>query len=143
MWFFLLLCYSCYLFYRGTSISFLLLPSFAGFLLGFLIFLSIFCPFRQKELQAILKMTMREVMLQKKRQMMMRMHSLILVIFSRQVLLKAVVLICGHHLSPLMKSFILLNLRMMLTLLLNQLERTFLMLSVGRGCLSLLRRRKE
>ena len=60
-----------------------------------------------------LKMTMREMMLQRKKQMMMTMPFLILVIFCHPVLLKVMGLITEYHPSlQMMKDSMHLNQRM-------------------------------
>lgn len=90
-----------------------------------------------------LKMTMKELMLQRKKRMMMTILSLILGIFYHQVLLKVLGLIFGYPPSLLMmRIFMPLNLKMVLILTSYLLEKTTLMLRGGRNCLIQLKKRR-
>lgn len=99
--------------------------------------------FFQKEAQVSLRMIMKELMLQRKKQMMKRIPFLILVIFYHQVLSKAMRLTTGyHHFLQMMMAFMLLNLKMILIRPLSLLGLTIPMLSGVRNCPILLKKKR-
>lgn len=97
---------------------------------------------KQKQAQLNQMMILKELMLQKKKQMTKSIHSLILAIFYHLALSKVTDLNSGDHLSLQMTEFMGLTQKMTLTPPLNPWALIFLMLNGARSCQILSKRRR-